>query len=921
MDEDIEQMHIFQFEYVPQSGGLSLVIDNQRNQVSFGDQIVRLSPLQYRLLNILMRRAGRTVSRADLLRFLQKSEEQSGARVLTNTVSDLRKALSAVMGEDVEIPIVTHGSHYGFDGDVVAEAQIAETPTNAAHLETGMHLATARGTLSERFYINHGIEGWTVSPTSPREKHHFARIAISREGYERLRREKAVYDLIAQQTQDEPLVIAPDVNFAMAHHQSLMWPAGAKSLQSIMLSELKISDLSVVARVDFAARIVNALSRLHALGIIHGDLKPATIVYPDEPAPSKSAPLLAGLAHAYVPPHGLKTSPVVDLAFQRRDWNARQSDSVGYRAPELLNNPRISHKSDIYALGVLIYQIVTGDIGRALEVNWQEDIPCPVLRSDISNATARHPETRTSSAAELYEALRDYKGRKREYDSDQKYKSELEALKRQREEARKRRPFYAAIAGLLLFGICGLGWMNLQLQASTKHAETEALAAQSARNLLLTVLIEADPRQSFAPKDLSVDRLLERARNQILVNHANDPSSQIQGYLTLAYVERGRANVRGERDALKLAITAMERQSPLDEEELLGALYAFAILVSHIGETDSQEAPEKYDAAEEIIEKADALYARRTPRGDAAQIAKAYARGTLSSRNGDFQDTYEGLSPWIALVKETNPPLDRRGYNAAILLAQAAFRIGKPIEAIELLDWLGAYPNTEVPDWIGINRLTLQAQILASQNAPETLQLYETALSKAQSVYSGPSIPEANLRTYLGVYFEKVGRFADAVREQERAQDMLCESFGDGLYCQGLELQRGRALAKLDRFEEALESLNVARPVYERSHPAGVPATDFALAMVYVGLGDYDAAKRRLNGLTSKALEQEEPGAEWSLQLDLLRQIVSENRNDDVFHQLMEQARTSGIPIELTDWFARRFDERAASARAASSSE
>ena len=58
-------------------------------------------------------------------------------------------------------------------------------------------------------------------------------------------------------------------------------------------------------------------------------------------------------------------------------------------------------QSDVYALGLLLYQMVVADLRRPLATGWQRDVDDELLREDISAATEGRPDKRIKSAAEL----------------------------------------------------------------------------------------------------------------------------------------------------------------------------------------------------------------------------------------------------------------------------------------------------------------------------------------------------------------------------------------------------------------------------------------------------------------------------------------------------------------------------------------
>jgi len=181
-------------------------------------------------------------------------------------------------------------------------------------------------------------------------------------------------------------------------------------------------------RLGIVAQIADALDTVHAAGIYHRDIKPSNILL----ARREDGALVAKLSD-----FGLGAAQDDSVL---RSLEGSRSDTVAgtwdYIAPELRHGAPPSPQSDLYSLGLTLYQIVCGDLTRTLG-DWERHVPSEVLREDIARCIATDPAARWASAAELSRALRSHDERLRE-----------RQLRREREAQRRRIKRLGAITGL-----------------------------------------------------------------------------------------------------------------------------------------------------------------------------------------------------------------------------------------------------------------------------------------------------------------------------------------------------------------------------------------------------------------------------------------------------------------------------------------
>ena len=168
-----------------------------------------------------------------------------------------------------------------------------------------------------------------------------------------------------------------------------------------------LDQIPLKTRIDIAAQVASALADAHKAGVLHKDIKPANVLIRG----SESAP------HAVITDFGIGL--LLDAQVLKRGLGATgltktllsassssTSGTAMYIAPEIVEGKLPSERSDIYALGVMLYQLIVGDFSRALAPGWERDIEDPLLREDIARCIDGKPENRFAHCDELAQRLR-----------------------------------------------------------------------------------------------------------------------------------------------------------------------------------------------------------------------------------------------------------------------------------------------------------------------------------------------------------------------------------------------------------------------------------------------------------------------------------------------------------------------------------
>jgi len=150
--------------------------------------------------------------------------------------------------------------------------------------------------------------------------------------------------------------------------------------------------------------ILSALTSVHAAGIIHRDLKPANVMFRDD-----------------------GTIALVDFGSARRDADPVAKTLAGvvigtpyYLSPEQALGGTADERSDLYSVGVMLYELLTGQrmyaAGSLVALfEMHKTAPIPKLPESLARhqrflerLVAKKPEERYRSAAEALAALMDY---------------------------------------------------------------------------------------------------------------------------------------------------------------------------------------------------------------------------------------------------------------------------------------------------------------------------------------------------------------------------------------------------------------------------------------------------------------------------------------------------------------------------------
>lgn len=182
-------------------------------------------------------------------------------------------------------------------------------------------------------------------------------------------------------------------------------------LPGITLRELlqDYGKLTAEQTVDILDAVLSGLAAAHRAGIVHRDLKPENV-------------LLADDGRIKIGDFGLARA-----ASKNTGTGQALLGTIAYLSPELVTRGIADTRSDIYALGIMMYEMLTGEQPfqgeQPMQIAYQhanDTVPLPSARNPeippqldelVHWATQREPDKRPRDAGELLERLREIERR------------------------------------------------------------------------------------------------------------------------------------------------------------------------------------------------------------------------------------------------------------------------------------------------------------------------------------------------------------------------------------------------------------------------------------------------------------------------------------------------------------------------------
>jgi serine/threonine-protein kinase len=613
-------------------------------------------------------------------------------------------------------------------------------------------------------------------------------------------------------------------------------------------------------RLRLFRAVCEAVQYAHSQEIIHRDLKPSNILVQRDGTPRL---LDFGIARQLHAAEGMADQTRAGLRFMSPD----------YSPPEWISEGKVGFYTDVYSLGVILHEMLTGQLPAA-----QPKTPAASLHGDLDvlcrKAMHPSPGNRYQSAEALIRDVDHFLKR-------EPLEARPDSLRyRARKFVSRNRAAVAATAAALLVMTGLAAFFTFRLARERDYANRQA-AITTAMNRFLSddLLGRADPFQSGAAKELFVD-VVNRALPQVDEQFRAEPVTAAQLHQTIARAFDNRSQFAQARREYDRAYELFLRgEGPLSEDAIEVRLRETA-LVARSNERGS------LPAAKSLLKEAEESLSRISrPRADLS-VWLPYARGYVAMAESNARVADVQFSDALRRA-EALPSFDGRApRRIKLLVAVSYIHMAQGAKAEPILrEIIAADTRLSGADHppVLLTRAYL-AQSLLTQGK------FSAAIQEVNAIYPellnrlGPD--HETITTVLGTRAAaegSLGLWDDAARDDLAMHEISARTRPDSFFAIASLSDGALSQCRAEHYPEGGAN---ARKAFDQStrvfgpHSAAAGGCAYALSVCLVGSNKLNEASELLRGIDIDAVTQLSGDSTVAASIKLLDAEIAARRGD-----------------------------------------
>ena len=626
---------------------------------------------------------------------------------------------------------------------------------------------------------------------------------------------------------------------------------------------LATSELSV--RICMMIDLAKAVAAAERVGVRHRSIKPSHVLVARRDDGTWHVRLADFGAAAIDDPSRLATFGLTDpTLFENNDV---PGGTTMYTAPELLAGKPATIKTEVYALGILLYQMTVGNLQRPISPGWEQEVQDPLLRQDITAAAHTDPEKRLD-AEQFIKQLESLQQRRRDLaageaaaERNRALTLQLAAEMRKVAAARVRRPWLMATGVALLAGMV----TGAILYNRAVHQRDIAEAVN--RFLSDDLLNRANPYKTGFSNETLVEAV-KQASPQIDRRFAGEPVIAANLHHTIAKALDKRMDYPdGDEEYLKTAALYQQAQGPLSPDAVIAQMQRAAMHVRKLAPGSLEEGRAIYRSQQQTVDTI-------THKPAELPIWIDYAQGLIEMYGGDAKAAISTFQAGLD-VAHTLPQ-----FNQGVILTmeqlvavsetrtghadQAEILIKQMMETVRRIDY------TDKPNLTNLGVNLAQAYMAEQKNKEaidEVDQVYPTLveqMGEGNPLVMAALGVRAQAESNLGLW-DAAARDSLSINRISAGKDVFLDA--GSLTDAALSQCRGGHFEEGERSAERAATVGAALAAENKGMDSSVK---FTQATCLVGLGQYDQARRQLAKVDAAALAQINGDADWTVDYALV---------------------------------------------------